>query len=396
MTRRKQLVLAVKQEVDVTDDFVWAAFIGLVLTRAWGQGGLALAVGFVASIVVLRDLGSRPMRALVAAAAIELAVLAAGDGPNVLIGMVIISAAAVFRNRGDIRDPRKSIPVLLILTTIAVVPWAFDFRSSAIFEGAGRDSSPITALLLLLVAADLREEVNFVGGLLRGASEREEQARAEAVAEERARIARDLHDIVAHQMSVVVTQAQGAAAIVDTDPDRARRALETIATTAREGLVEMRRLVDVDRARGGPTEVQQPQPGLSYDDYARLAEGAEAAGLQDVHLNLEAERDTNVSPAIAMSAYRLSQEAITNAAKHSPGASLAVVAKHTGGVLRIDVTNGPGVRRAADIPGTGLGLIGMRERVEFFGGTLETGPTADGGWSVTATFPTLEAPPTTS
>jgi signal transduction histidine kinase len=224
-----------------------------------------------------------------------------------------------------------------------------------------------------------------------------ERARQDAIAEERGRISRELHDVVAHQMSVVVSQAQGAHAIVDTDPARARNALETISATTREALTEMRRLVAVDRSDAPPpTEVEDPQPGLAYDDYARLAQGAEDAGLQDVSFNLTSDGKTDVSNSVALSAYRLIQESITNAAKHAPGATLAVNADMDAHRLRVEVVNGPAGGPPSDIPGSGVGLVGMQERVAFFGGTFVAGPTPEGGWSVVATFPTLETPPTTS
>src|SRR5207248_11403581 len=113
----------------------------------------------------------------------------------------------------------------------------------------------------------------------------------------------------------------------------------------------------------------------------RLASTAEAAGLE---VEMRVELDDAVPAGIALSAFRTIQEALTNAAKHSPGSTAKVSVRSGDGALVVEATNGPATRATADIPGSGVGLIGMRERVDVFGGTLETGPTTDGGWSVVA------------
>lgn len=385
--------------VDSGSPSFWAILIGILLVQdhtvrhenwAWILGAL------VVLSALLDYAATRPLQALAGCCAVELVMCAVGQAPTVTIGYVVVAAAFVFDRRISIRGPRRGLIALGALTIVGVVPTILHLRASPVFRGAAQHVDAATTVSLLAVAMFLRSEWDAVDVLLRGERDRRVATEAErdsAAADERARIARELHDVVAHQMSVVVTQAQGAAAVAESDPSRAKRALETIASTARNGLVEMRRLVQVDRSAPPAPMVEQPQPGLSFDDYARLAESAEAAGLQDVQFHIDVRESSDVAPGVALSAYRLIQEAVTNAAKHSPGATLTVAARAENKQLHIEVVNGAATRPPADIPGSGVGLIGMRERVEFFGGSLETGPTADGGWSVRASFPTLEAPP---
>jgi signal transduction histidine kinase len=192
-------------------------------------------------------------------------------------------------------------------------------------------------------------------------------------------------------MSVVVAQAQGAEAVMVSDPDRARVALHTISGTTRDALVELRRLLGIIRPGGTDgAGLPKPQPGLS--DIAALESTGRAAGLE-VHVEIDGPA-AGVLPGVALSAYRVAQEALTNAAKHAPGARADVRVVVGSGQVTISVVNGPGLRPSAELPGSRSGLAGMRERVDLFGGTLDAGPTPEGGWSVVARFPTLEAPPT--
>jgi signal transduction histidine kinase len=223
---------------------------------------------------------------------------------------------------------------------IAYAPRLLGWPSTAIFAGSGNRADPFQTVAYLIGAVSLR--TNLIGAVL--ARRRAESARDTAAAAERARIARELHDVVAHQMTVFVAQAQGAEVLVDSDPRQVRTALRTITNTTRDALVEMRRLVDVARPETpASVDVEQPQPGLAYDDYARLAEGAEAAGLTDVSFRLNRSGDRDPPAGVSLSVYRLIQEAVTNAAKHSPGATLdvgvrdrvqAVVVAYEAGVVR--------------------------------------------------------------
>ena len=183
-------------------------------------------------------------------------------------------------------------------------------------------------------------------------------------------------------MSVVVAQAQGAEAIVTADPPRALAALRTISSTTRDALVELRNLLSVVR-HGDGADAVVPQPALTDAD--ALAASGRAAGL-DLHVTVEG--DPAVVPAgVSLSAYRVLQEAITNAAKHAAGSRVDARVSVGEGTVAVHVANGPRARSSAALAGSGAGLVGMQERVEMFGGTFTAGPTGEGGWLLRAMFP---------
>jgi signal transduction histidine kinase len=220
------------------------------------------------------------------------------------------------------------------------------------------------------LAARLHEEA------VRAEDERELLAEI-AVADERRRIARELHDIVAHSMSVMVVQAGGARRILDRDPARAADAAAQIERTGREALSEMRRLlgvlgVDAERA---------PQPGM--DQVGALVGRARAAGLP-VDLEVEGER-RSLPAGVDLTGYRIVQEALTNTMKHAASAPTSVRVRYGDDALELQIADrGTSAPRLAD---PGHGLIGMRERVRVVGGELHAGPGADGGFDVRARLP---------
>lgn len=209
--------------------------------------------------------------------------------------------------------------------------------------------------------------------------EREEKARA-AVAEERARIARELHDVVAHAISVIVLQARGGRRSLATDPADARAALDTIEEVGTQALAEMRRLLGMLR-RDDAEIARAPQPSLRYLD--TLAAQMREAGLP-VDLAVEGE-PIELPPGVDLSAYRIVQEALTNALKHAGPATARVVVRYGRDDLELEIADsGPG---AAASNGEGHGLVGMRERVSLYGGRLEAGPRDGGGFAVSARLP---------
>jgi signal transduction histidine kinase len=203
-----------------------------------------------------------------------------------------------------------------------------------------------------------------------------------AAAAERARIARELHDVVAHNVSVMVVQADGASYALDTDPARARAALAAISDTGRQALTEMRRLLGVLRT-GDERAALAPLPGL--DELRELVEQARSAGLA-VTLRLRG-APRELPEGAELAAYRVVQEALTNTRKHAGlAASAAVMLSYEPDNLVVQVTdNGQGGGIASDT--AGHGLIGMRERIEMYGGVVQAGPLAGGGFGVTATLP---------
>jgi signal transduction histidine kinase len=209
--------------------------------------------------------------------------------------------------------------------------------------------------------------------------EREEKARA-AVAEERVRIARELHDVVAHAISVIVVQARGGRRSLTTQPEEAREAFDSIEASGREALAEMRRLLGMLRQDDEELALV-PQPSLRYLD--ALVAQVKEAGLP-VELSVEGE-PAALPPGVDLSAYRIVQEALTNALKHAGPATAQVVVRYGAEHLEVDVTD-TGRRPAAD-DGAGHGLVGMRERVTLFGGELEAGHRREGGFAVRARLP---------
>ncbi|GAA4363459.1 sensor histidine kinase [Nocardioides caricicola] len=210
-------------------------------------------------------------------------------------------------------------------------------------------------------------------------SERIEREAAQQVAlaasDERARIAREMHDVVAHGLSTIVVQADGARYAARQDPAVAATVLETIAATGRESLVEMRRMLGL--LRSGDTVGLRPQPGLA--DLAGLVVG------DDIDARLP-EPTTTVPDGVALTAYRVVQESLTNVRRHAgPDVKVRVDVAVADEVTVLVEDDGRGA--AAQDDGRGLGLTGMRERVAVHGGTFEAGPRPGGGWRVAARLP---------
>ena len=209
-----------------------------------------------------------------------------------------------------------------------------------------------------------------------------EFATREAVAAERAAIARELHDVVAHHMSVMVVQAGAARAVSGSDPAATAEALRQIEASGRTGLTEMRRLLEVLKAEDDGDD-RAPQPGL-----ARLGELLDAMRASGLSVEAVVEGSPRpLSPGVDLSAYRIVQEALTNALRHAGGASARVVLRYEPDAVELEIADdGPGPAEDLEASG-GHGLIGMRERIQLFGGELEAGPRPDGGFLVRARLP---------
>ena len=208
----------------------------------------------------------------------------------------------------------------------------------------------------------------------------ERDAAEAAIVEERGRIARELHDVVAHAISVIVLQARGGRRLLDSEPAETRGALDTIEHTGQQALVEMRRLVGLLRESDEELALA-PQPTLSRLDH--LVDQVRAAGLP-VELSIEGE-PIDLPPGIDLSAYRIVQEALTNALKHAGPAQARVSLRYHPDGLEIEIADdGAGT---ANGDSGGHGLVGIRERVSVYGGELDAGPQAAGGYAVRARLP---------
>jgi signal transduction histidine kinase len=208
---------------------------------------------------------------------------------------------------------------------------------------------------------------------------------AAAVAQERQRIARELHDSVSHSLALIAMQAGGADAVLSKDPERAAQSLRSIERAARDGLTEMRRLLGL-MSEGDGDATHAPQPGI--DRVVDLLEGAREAGLV-VSLTSSGER-ADVSPAVEVSVYRIVQESLTNAARHAGRCQADVALRWSPSMLEVEVVSN-GATRAEDSGHVGRGLIGMRERATLLGGELEVGCQESGRYRVRARLP-LESP----
>ncbi|MGW5280637.1 sensor histidine kinase [Streptomyces collinus] len=211
---------------------------------------------------------------------------------------------------------------------------------------------------------------------------RERADRAEAARrradEERLRIARELHDVLAHSISVINVQAGAGLALLDSDPEQARTALTTIKAASKEALGEVRQVLDTLRAPGAAPRA--PAPGL--DRLPELVEQAAAAGLI---VDVRGE-PPHLSPGADLAAFRIVQEALTNVVRHSGSRHARVRFAHDGALLRLRVDD-DGPATGTDAGGSGNGLAGMRERAAALGGTIEAGPRPDGGFRVLAVLP---------
>ncbi|MFH9421950.1 sensor histidine kinase [Streptomyces sp. NPDC017529] len=246
----------------------------------------------------------------------------------------------------------------------------------------------VTALVVAVVA---------VSELVRVRREQFAKARAERVAaerrradEERLRIARELHDVLAHSISVINVQAGVGLALLDDDPEQARTALTTIKAASKEALGEVRQVLDTLRSPGDAP--RSPAPGL--DRLPELCEQAEGAGLT-VEVT-ERGRPAGLAPGTGLAAFRIVQEALTNVVRHSGSRTARVRLAHRPGELEITVDDdGPATAdgRAGDVSGGGNGLVGMRERAAALGGTVAAGPRPDGGFRVRARIPLRAAAP---
>jgi signal transduction histidine kinase len=279
--------------------------------------------------------------------------------------------------------------VTLLGTVLGIL--AFDQSRSQL--GSLTLEATVACLGVWLLGAHSRSRRLLLEGLRErsAAAERERVHLAQlAVATERASIARELHDIVAHSLSVMIVQADGARYTLDRDSERARQAVDTVANTGRDALDEMRRLVAV--LRSGETAGTSAHPFARLGELDGLIDRARAAGL-----TVRIARD-GVSPplpaGIELTLYRIVQESITNVIKHAgPGATIDIQFSYTPAAAEIHVLDDGGPTVSGDdapadsMPCGGNGLIGLRERVAMYDGCLLAGPRPDGGWFVNARIP---------
>ncbi|MET9083485.1 sensor histidine kinase [Streptomyces sp. NPDC004237] len=277
------------------------------------------------------------------------------------------------------------------LALTALLTWVLDGVWGA---PPHQSTSVVTVVLSAIVVAlgtALRGRREARAELGRQASLTEEERARRTLLEERSRIARELHDVVAHHMSVISIQAQVAPHLVDNPSDELRENLDGIRHNALEALTELRRVLGVLRSEGPDEDApddtgtgpHSPQPTLDRLD--ALVENTRAAGLT-VTVRINGERRPMQS-GVELSAYRIVQEALSNVLRHAPGATAHVEIEYIPYGLLVSVANSRPTRPAPPSPGAGHGLLGMRERTTMLGGSLTAGPGADGGYRVFAELP---------
>jgi signal transduction histidine kinase len=309
-----------------------------------------------------------PVLAVVLSANTIVAAAGVAGDPAVTVGLALYTVVVV----GSARRALLALGVALLVTigaeVVSLIGWyLMDWRSAA---------NLISASVLVLVAswatgAAMRAQRRYTARTV-------EQLAHRAVAEERLRIARELHDVISHGMSLITAKAAVTNYLIDEQPDQARAALTVIEETGRRALVEMRQLLGVLRSDGETPELRPP-PGPA--DLPALAAEVARAGVE-VDLDVDV---VELPAAVGASVYRIVQEALTNVVKHAAPARCTVSVGIDGDSLRLDVHND--VRHARPPSPPGHGIIGMRERVAAFGGTLAAGGTDGGGFRVTARLP---------
>lgn len=306
----------------------------VAVRRLWPEPALALTIAATVAVVISRVL---PVQAL---------------GAPVAAVCFCLYAVAVERNRW----------------------WSLSGLGVSVVAIAGISGGEPENVLAAVAALGAVWVMGYTTRLRRSFLAREAAQQAEqALSDERMHIARELHDVVAHNLSLIAVQAGNAAHV--RSPEHAYEALQLISETSRSALTEMRSILGVLRADASLA----PSPGL--DGLADLADRASLAGVQ---VSLDVRGSAAVPEGVGLSAYRIVQEALTNVVKHAAPASCTAVVEVTPSSVRIEVADdGPGVKEL----GVGHGLIGMRERVAVYGGTFSAGPGDDGGFRVVAELP---------
>lgn len=335
--------------------FVVAALLPLAWRR---RAPLAVLTTVLAAIAAhslfLAELASFQYFAALVLAVFSVAAYA--DGRRAALGVAIATALVV----------AASIVKLVDGDPLSEIPGPFVVLAAVVIGGR--------ALALR------RAETEQLTSLARELAQRNEADARAAVGAERSRIARELHDVVAHAVSVIVVQAQAADRVLEGEHPSARESLQAIESTARTALVEMRRLLEMLRADEGDADLA-PQPGLEHLDV--LVRQVREAGLE-VDLRVEGERRP-VPAGVDLSAFRIVQEALTNTLKHAGPAHALVTVRYGPGEIEVEVVDDGA---PTDTTGSGQGLVGMRERAAVVGGRVETGPRTGRGYAVRASLPT--------
>ncbi|MFD2686553.1 sensor histidine kinase [Streptomyces phyllanthi] len=303
---------------------------------------------------------------------------------GLMLDIVFAPFAALFTLAERSRDRRLLAVCAVLFALASAAPWPLDDLTAHdrawtlvyFFYTLATAAAPVLLGQLVQARGDLARRLVEI----EEAREHERLLHSQAVlARERAQLAREMHDVVSHQVSLIAVQA-GALQVAAKDPD-VREGARTIRSLSVDTLDELRHMVTLLRASGGPATELTPQPTLA--DLHRLVTTS------GIDTELSGELPPDISTPAQRAVYRTVQEALTNVRKHAPGATAAVRLWHAAetGTFGVTVTNTSPTRPSLPLPGSHQGLIGLKERAELLGGTFESGPTGGGGYEVTLRIP---------
>jgi signal transduction histidine kinase len=366
------------------------AFLGIASSAAMGRLiAVPLVIALAVPVVFRRAYPVAAFAAAIAVGALQVLINSKPNPTDLAIVILLYTLAAYTARRISI----AGLAICLAGSAAAVLRWMPDRLSmwDSLLVGSIMFAGP--SLIAWVFGDSMRYRrayyTNLEDRAARLEAERDAQAQIAAAAE-RARIARELHDVVAHNVSVMVVQADGASYALGSDPDRARQALAAISATGRQALAEMRRMLGVLRRNEDGTEPgRAPLPGIGQ--LGELLEQTRATGLA-VSFTVEGVPQP-LPDGAALAAYRIVQESLTNTRKHGgPRATAEVTLRYLEDALLLRITDdGRGAAAASD--GAGHGLTGMRERVAVYGGWVQAGPRPSGGYHVTALLPLVAPAP---
>ncbi len=374
--------------VRVQDGFVALVLMALSLASLFDHNPNDLKTDFWAYAIAVVGMGAltwrrtNPLGTLIvsAGAAVAMSSLGYGEAGLPFAAMIAFYSVAAHARR------RIRLIAFLLLGVAFLILYFTNPKSD--FHEADFLANGLAFAIVWIIGESVRSRRERLANAIERA-ERLERERAEdarqAVSSERLRIAQELHDVVAHAMSVIAVQSGMGAHVIDTQPDEAKKALQAIETTSRSALDELRRMLGVLREEGDSGGALAPAPRA--DEVHTLIDTVRAAGVP-VELNWDGMTADVMPPdSVLLNRYRILQEALTNVLKHAGTASVVVtIVEHVGETTIEVVDNGRGLAAASKAPGSppGHGLVGMRERVALFGGTLETGAMVGGGFRVFA------------
>ncbi|HEY5252785.1 MAG TPA: sensor histidine kinase [Acidimicrobiales bacterium] len=373
-------------------DLGLAAFLVLVITHhdsILNRGNRVTGVAVLACLAGLSIMARRrmPMTAL-ALMTVAVSFDSVIEGNAIVAPFVAIPIYQV----ASVYGRRWSLPALAV--SVAAFLFASVIHYFPLHQGGLASVAVVAAVAAWFVGDSVRTRRTYIDGLAEQAAQRQRETveRAQrSVAEERLQIARDLHDVVAHSLSVIAVQSGVGRHVIDDQPDEAKKALAAVEATSRSALDELRRMLGVlRRDDGGPASLA-PAPGV--DSLGPLIQQVQMAGYT-VDLDVRSVAVRTITPTVGLSLYRIVQEALTNVVKHAGPASVRVEIRDEADALVLEVNDnghglsgpktahaGPGDREAHH------GIVGMRERVALYDGALSAGPRPEGGFRVLARFP---------